>query len=49
MEKGNGMAFFVLAGYYAQGVNDVPQDEAKADELYLKAGQLGVMPWHITT
>ena len=30
-----------LAGYYAQGSNGMPQDWAKANELWLKAGELG--------
>ena len=41
MEKGNADAFFQLAGYYAQGIYDMPQDWAKANELLLKAGELG--------
>ena len=40
-EKGNGDALFQLGGYYAQGIYGLPQDRAKANELYLKAGQLG--------
>ena len=47
-EKGNAYAFFQLAGYYAQGESqsiypnlDMPQDLAKANELLLKAGELG--------
>ena len=41
MEKGNGDAFYVLAGHYANGLIGVRQDWAKANELLLKAGELG--------
>ena len=41
MEKGNAMAFYVLAGCYANGLRGMPQDRAKAAELWLKAGELG--------
>ena len=41
MEKGNGDAFNQLAGFYAGGIDGFPQDMAKANELYLKAGELG--------
>ena len=41
MEKGNAYAFYQLAGYYAQGIYDLPQNQAKVNELYLKAGELG--------
>ena len=41
MEKGNANAFYHLAGDYADGSRGMPQDEAKANELYLKAGELG--------
>ena len=41
MENGNAMAFYVLAGCYADGIRGVPQDWMKANELYLKAGELG--------
>ena len=41
MEAGNAYAFYNLAGYYARGNMGMPQDSAKANELYLKAGQLG--------
>ena len=40
-EKGNGDAVNQLAGYYAEGILGLPQDWAKANELRLKAGQLG--------
>ena len=41
MEKGNPSAYNNLAGDYAQGINGMPQDWAKANELFLKAGELG--------
>ena len=41
MEKGNAVAFNQLGGYYAQGINGLSQDWAKANELCLKAGELG--------
>jgi hypothetical protein len=41
MEKGNAYAFYMLAGLYERGIMDLPQDWAKANELYLKAGELG--------
>jgi len=41
MEKGNANAFYALAGNYDEGINGVPQDWAKANELWLKAGDLG--------
>ena len=41
MEKGNADAFNQLAGYYYCGINGMPQNRAKANELYLKAGELG--------
>ena len=41
MEKGNPSAYSNLAGFYAQGIEGLPQDWAKANELYLKAGELG--------
>ena len=41
MERGNADAFNHLAGFYARGINGLPQDWAKANELYLKAGELG--------
>ena len=41
MEKGNADAFYVFAAYYAKGINGMPQDWAKANELYLKASELG--------
>ena len=41
MEKGNANAFFILAGKYACGTRGLPRDRVKANELYLKAGELG--------
>ena len=41
MEKGNADAYYMLAAYYRQGINGLPQDWAKANELWLKAGELG--------
>ena len=41
MEKGNDKAYYELAGYYAQGIKGMPQDWVKANELWLKAGELG--------
>jgi hypothetical protein len=41
MEKGNPNAYYMLAGYYAYGEMGLPQDWAKANELFLKAGELG--------
>jgi TPR repeat protein len=41
MDKGNADAYYQLAGYYALGRMGMPQDRAKANELLLKAGELG--------
>ena len=41
MNKGNGDAFYMLAGHYAGGEMGLPQDWLKATELWLKAGELG--------
>jgi len=41
MDKGNTEATYLLAGYYATGSRDFPQDHQKANELYLKSGELG--------
>jgi len=41
MEVGNAEAYFLLAGYYANGGRGIVQDERKARELMLKAGELG--------
>ena len=41
MEKGHADAFNQLGGHYEDGTSGMPQDRAKANELYLKAGELG--------
>ena len=41
MDKGNGDAFHQLGGYYERGILGLPQDRAKANELFLKAGEFG--------
>ena len=41
INKGNGDGFYMLAVHYADGSTGLPQDRAKANELYLKAGELG--------
>ena len=41
MDKGNAGAFTSLGGCYTFGGHGLPQDMAKANELYLKGGQLG--------
>ena len=41
MEKGNADAYYMLAGYHADGKMGLPQNRAKANELWLKAGELG--------
>ena len=41
MEADNAYAFYVLASYYDRGVKGMPQDYEKANELYLRAGELG--------
>jgi TPR repeat protein len=41
MEKGNAYAFYQLGGFYRNGTCGLPRDRAKANELYLKAGELG--------
>jgi TPR repeat protein len=41
VEAGNPYAFNVLGKCYDDGVRGVPQDRTKANELYLKAGELG--------
>ena len=41
MEKGNAMAYYQFGNYYSQGIYGMPQDWAKANELWLKAGELG--------
>jgi len=41
MDNGNAEAFHILAGAYANGTMGIPQNWAKANELLLKAGELG--------
>ena len=41
MDKENPSAYNNLAGDYAQGINGMPQNLAKGNELLLKAGELG--------
>ena len=41
MDNDNSDAFYVQAGYYASGSNDMPQNHQKANELWRKAGELG--------
>ena len=41
IDKGNAEAFNMLAGDYAEGRYGIPQDLQKANECYLKAGELG--------
>ena len=46
MERGNADAFNHLAGLYSQGIMGLPQDWAKANELYVKAGERGCADAH---
>ena len=41
MDKGNGEAFNLLAGLYTRGMYGIRINLTKANELYLKAGELG--------
>jgi len=41
MDNGNGVAFDQFAGYYDVGDYGLPQDYQKANELFLKGGELG--------
>ena len=41
MEKGNAEAFYQRGGHYVQGIHGLQQDMARANELYLKAGEIG--------
>merc|ERR1719183_717581 len=41
MGKEYALAFATLAGHYSAGELGLPQDYQKANELYLKAGELG--------
>ena len=41
IETDHAHAFYVISGYYANGIMGMPQDMTKANELRLKAGELG--------
>ena len=41
MDANNARAFYYLAGWYDRGISGMPQDFAKANELLLRAGELG--------
>ena len=41
MGANNANAFYNFAGYYARGIMGMPQDWPKANELFLRAGELG--------
>ena len=41
MDANNAHAFYNLAGYYNQGIMGMPRNNAKANELWLRAGELG--------
>ena len=41
MDNGNADAYYQLAGYYAQAIKGMRQDWTKANDLWLKAGELG--------
>ena len=41
MESGNAYAFNMIAAYYEHGIMGMPQDMTKANELFLRAGELG--------
>ena len=41
INKGNANAYYMLAGCYVDGEMGLPQDRQKANDLYLKAGELG--------
>ena len=41
MDKGNAEAYYFLGCNYVQGEYGMPQDSNKANELWLKAGELG--------
>jgi len=41
VNNGNAESIFQLGGYYARGLYGMPQDYQKANELFLKAGELG--------
>jgi len=41
MEKGNAEAFNMFGGWHHDGTHGLPRDYRKANELYLRAGELG--------
>ena len=41
MEKNNAYAYYQLGGWYADGTMGLPQNQTKANELFLKAGEHG--------
>ena len=41
IETDHAYAFYVLAAYYSRGIRGMPQDMTKANELWLRAGELG--------
>ena len=41
MDANNARAFYNLAGYYDRGIKGFPQDWSRANELLLRAGELG--------
>ena len=41
MNDGNAHGYYLLAGYYRNGEKGFPQDDRKANELLLKAGEFG--------
>ena len=41
MEANNAYAFYIFAGCCARGIRGLPQNYEKANELYLRAGELG--------
>ena len=45
-EKGNPSAYNTLAGFYDRGTYGMPQDQERANELWLKAGELGCATAH---
>ena len=49
MDKGSGQAYSTLAGCYAEGRYGMPQDWEKANELWLKAGELGCADGYFNT
>ena len=47
IKKGNADAYYMLAGCYSQGRMGMPRDMAKANELLLKAGELGCVEAYV--